>query len=504
MTRANTSRSIFTKYIKWFLIYLPFIFLSCAPASVPNSTGISPSIRTNAHAVVTPKTWIKSYRRVAVLPFKAPVELVGASVADTWTTEMLATGRYEVIERSQVEKILREQALGLKGVISTGDAVKVGQILGVKAVVVGTISEYGYHAVGSQKLPSIGFNVRMLDVEDGGIIWSVSNSAMASSPTSLSLFTQQLIIASINALKKEWKRYGSKTTRMLYLPKSYECLTVDSKSFIDIHDKTAGVTVHIRTIFGVGITDKNKAGPVVMKIIKETPAAISGIQVNDIILGIDNIPTSDGITFMELFKKYLLPNQETVLNILRNGVRFNIPVRFSGRIKQVEFDSNRARVMLWGKKIGLNLYSIQSRGCKLCRSEHQVIKIKISGSNAKKQAIRWHYQFIKKGYAYLGIVIDRLNASAFRAFTFKIKNAKRHGTCKLYCYMFTKVKNSNGKFGSKYFTVTNHWKKIQIPLSEFKNGRKRPNLSKITAVGFYTGGKNVNNSIFIADVGFKK
>jgi hypothetical protein len=429
---------------------------------------------------------------------------------------MLVTGRYEVIERSQMEKILKEQALGLKGVINAGDAIKVGQILGVKAVVVGTISEYGYHAIGSQKLPSIGINVRMLDVEDGSIIWSVSDSAVASRPTSLSVFTQWLVRDSINALRKEWKRYGNKTIRVLYLPKSYENPTVDPKSSITVHDKTAGVTVHMWAIFGVGITDKSKAGPVVMEVNPGTPASISGIQINDIILGINNIPTPDGLTFIELLKKYLLPNQEAVLNILRNGARFNISVKFSKRIRQVTADSNRKEILLWGKTVNLNLYSIQSKGCKFCRSEHEIIKIKIPGSNVKKQAIRWHYQVGKKGYAYFGILVDRLNVSGFHAFTFRIKNATSHGPRKFYCYIRIKMNNLNLYFASKYFTATNHWQKIRLPLSKFslpqksssgKKGKmfvRKLDPSAIEVMGFYTEKQNANNTVIIADVGFNK
>ena len=159
-------------------------------------------------AFVSPRAQQKGYLKVAVMPFRAPVELAGASIADIFTTELLKTGKYELIERSQMEQVLGEQALGLKGVTDSALAMKVGRILGVQGVIVGTVPEYGMRAVGSLELPAVGINIRMIDGETGAIVWSISDSAIAKRPISISAFARHLIESMVHRLVREWVRAG--------------------------------------------------------------------------------------------------------------------------------------------------------------------------------------------------------------------------------------------------------------------------------------------------------
>jgi len=145
---------------------------------------------------------------VAVMPFKAPVELAGASISDMFATEILKTYKYQLVERSQMEQVLGEQALGLKGVIENSVAIRVGKMLGVQGVIIGTVPEYGMRAVGSSELPSVGINVRMIDVETGAIVWSVTDSAIASKPISISAFARHLVESMVFRLKSEWIAAG--------------------------------------------------------------------------------------------------------------------------------------------------------------------------------------------------------------------------------------------------------------------------------------------------------
>lgn len=159
-------------------------------------------------AFVSPHAKEKVYHKVAVMPFRAPVELAGASVADMFSTELLKTYKYELVERSQMEQVLGEQELGLKGVTESALAMRVGKMLNVQGVIVGTVPEYGLRAVGSSELPAVGINVRMIDVETGSIVWSVTDSAISKNPTSISAFTQTLVESMIFRLKQEWIAAG--------------------------------------------------------------------------------------------------------------------------------------------------------------------------------------------------------------------------------------------------------------------------------------------------------
>ena len=167
---------------------------------------------------VSPKVKNKVYRKVAVMAFKAPREIVGTSISDMFTTELLKTYKYELIERNQIEQILDEQVLSLKGVTDSQLAVKIGEILGVDGVLVGTVPEFGYTNVGNTDLPTVGINIRMIDVQTGTIVWSISNSAISKQPVSLSAFARGLIKTSISGLIMELVRNGDTVGAHLQSP----------------------------------------------------------------------------------------------------------------------------------------------------------------------------------------------------------------------------------------------------------------------------------------------
>lgn len=167
---------------------------------------------------VSPTARRRTYQKVAVMPFRAPAELVGASVSDMFATELLRTYKYDLVERSQMEQVLGEQALGLKGVTlaDAAAAQRVGKLLGVQGVIVGTVPEYGAKASAGSELAAIGVNVRMIDVSDGSIVWSVTDSGISDRPISLSAFAKRLLQLMVTRLTQEWVRAGD--TQAVNLP----------------------------------------------------------------------------------------------------------------------------------------------------------------------------------------------------------------------------------------------------------------------------------------------
>ncbi len=157
---------------------------------------------------VNPNAGKRLYQKVAVMPFRAPLELAGASMSDLFATEMLYTHKYELVERSQMEQVLGEQALGLKGVTESAAAMRVGKLLNVQGVIVGTVPEYGSKASGKSELAAIGLNVRMIDVNDGSIVWSVSDTAISDRPISLSAFANRMVRNLVSQLLLEMIRVG--------------------------------------------------------------------------------------------------------------------------------------------------------------------------------------------------------------------------------------------------------------------------------------------------------
>ena len=169
---------------------------------------VSAPENSRADVFVSPRAKQKIFNKVAVMPFRAPVELVGASIADMVATEILKTYKYRLIERSQMQQVLQEQSLGLKGVTDSAMAMKVGKILGVEGVIVGTVPEYGMRAVGSLELPAVGISIRLIDTETGAIIWTITDSAISKEVVSLSAFTRRMVKSMIRRLAKEWVRAG--------------------------------------------------------------------------------------------------------------------------------------------------------------------------------------------------------------------------------------------------------------------------------------------------------
>ena len=153
------------------------------------------------HIYINPRANKLLHQKIAVIPLKAPVELAGSSIADMVATELLGSRLYRLVERGQMEKILGEQALGLKGVTDSSAAVQAGKILGVQGVIVGTVPEYGYKAIGPNKVPAIGINLRMINVQNGTIVWSLTISGISSDPSfSLSSYASFLVNQAIGEL----------------------------------------------------------------------------------------------------------------------------------------------------------------------------------------------------------------------------------------------------------------------------------------------------------------
>jgi len=104
--------------------------------------------------------------KVAVLDFQLhgegyETQDMGKFVAEWLITALVRDGRFEVIERRLLEKILAEQKLGLSGILDEGSASKLGQMLGAKVVISGSVMSLK---------GQIEVNARIIDVQTGSVI----------------------------------------------------------------------------------------------------------------------------------------------------------------------------------------------------------------------------------------------------------------------------------------------------------------------------------------------
>ncbi|NJN88018.1 MAG: hypothetical protein HC881_19160 [Leptolyngbyaceae cyanobacterium SL_7_1] len=66
----------------------------------------------------------------------------GQGISNLLTNRMVQNGTFSIIERSQITAVLREQNLGASGRIDASTAAEIGRILGVDAVVVGSVTRF--------------------------------------------------------------------------------------------------------------------------------------------------------------------------------------------------------------------------------------------------------------------------------------------------------------------------------------------------------------------------
>ena len=68
---------------------------------------------------------------------------VGKGISDMLVTYLVKDGTYSVIERKALDKILAEQNFGNSNRADPTSAAKIGKMLGVDAIIVGSVTEFG-------------------------------------------------------------------------------------------------------------------------------------------------------------------------------------------------------------------------------------------------------------------------------------------------------------------------------------------------------------------------
>ncbi|MBF0604963.1 MAG: hypothetical protein HQL07_14875 [Nitrospirae bacterium] len=118
---------------------------------------------------------------VAVLPFEnlSNSPTAGLSVAQLFATELMTSKQFCLLEESE----MRRQLIGLKvdmdRLADVSIARDVGTGLFVDAVLTGSVSEFSYQH-GLREEPAVGFNVQLVRIRDGAVLWRASQSLMGS------------------------------------------------------------------------------------------------------------------------------------------------------------------------------------------------------------------------------------------------------------------------------------------------------------------------------------
>lgn len=157
-----------------------------------------------------PRPQLAGIKRVAVLELtnNSGNREASTKITGPFTARLMASGRFDLVERAQIDKAVQELRLGLSGLVDPKSAKEAGRLLGADAVIVGEITnfqvevkpfEYKYSRDRADLIPlppgeknpaivsmpaetrsytvekyyvSVGFTLRMIQVESGEIVWT--------------------------------------------------------------------------------------------------------------------------------------------------------------------------------------------------------------------------------------------------------------------------------------------------------------------------------------------
>ncbi|HOJ29580.1 MAG TPA: CsgG/HfaB family protein [Spirochaetota bacterium] len=110
--------------------------------------------------------------RIAVLTFVDAPKYPGSgvSIADALTNELVQISNWDLVERSQIEKILKEKSLDMTG-LTDYQLTDIGKLAKTDYIIVGSVSDYYYdrqfYIVPKTK---IAFNARIINTQTGSIV----------------------------------------------------------------------------------------------------------------------------------------------------------------------------------------------------------------------------------------------------------------------------------------------------------------------------------------------
>ncbi len=122
--------------------------------------------------------------RVAVLDFKETsyYNNAGSMVSELFVKHLLNTG-YDIIERNELDALLKERNLSLSGLLDNTEQVKeFRKISGIDAIITGTIQtvvpeRYLYENGNPRYIAAqVGITCRMISIETGEILWAGSDT----------------------------------------------------------------------------------------------------------------------------------------------------------------------------------------------------------------------------------------------------------------------------------------------------------------------------------------
>lgn len=172
------------KFIPIVLITFIITFTGCAAKSIQKEDPILKETKREEVKPIGPK------KRIGVVAFENKTkygERLGGAAADILITELARTGRFIVVERGRLDKIMTEEELGMTGIADPKTATRLGKILGLNAIIIGAISQFGVKTFGSDylvtqsktQIAEATVDIRLVDTDTGQVLYADSGEGIA-------------------------------------------------------------------------------------------------------------------------------------------------------------------------------------------------------------------------------------------------------------------------------------------------------------------------------------
>lgn len=225
-------------------------------------------------------------------------------LSEALTSSLLSTGKLRMLERSQMESILKEQGFQQSGACDASEcAVEIGKLLSVDHIVVGSVGHIGSSYV---------ISMRMVDVGTGEIRTSSSRSVQGS--------IDQVLLQTIPDIAHElvgMSAAPSSPVRITSSANSEQPSARGFKGWMGFAFTRPGSFLEqtSRTLNGIPDT-----GVTILRVGDGSPAERAGIKPDDIILSC-NAKMVLGVSEFEKDVAQLIPGESAEFIILRDGKR---------------------------------------------------------------------------------------------------------------------------------------------------------------------------------------
>ncbi len=173
------------------------LFFSMLYAICSIFTGCAPSTTVKKKQAVTidkvKEVFVPPKKKISVVEFENKTAYgqrrLGTAASDILLTELGKSQKFILIERAKLDKVMEEQKLQTTGMIDANTVAQMGKMLGLDAIVVGVVSQFGVKTGGSdylltqskQQVAECTVDIRVIEVETGKILYIDSGKGVAKS-----------------------------------------------------------------------------------------------------------------------------------------------------------------------------------------------------------------------------------------------------------------------------------------------------------------------------------